>query len=79
MLLPGLEEDKTRIKAFLHSKSGEFFLGVGVKILIAVVVGSVFLGGTYSLMRDNVMANVESKIRVLSRFMRKIVCKLCFE
>ncbi len=53
---------RNRIKAFLYSKKGEFFLGIGVKILIAVVVGAVFLGGTYSLMRDNVMANVESKV-----------------
>lgn len=53
---------KDKAKAFLHSKKGEFFFGVGVKILIAVVVGAVFLGGTYSLMRDNVMANVESKV-----------------
>ena len=51
-----------KTKAFLHSKRGEFFLGVGVKILIAVVVGAVFLGGTYSLMKENVMTNVESKV-----------------
>ena len=58
-----VKENKT--KAFLHSKKGEFFLGVGVKILIAVVVGAVFLGGTYSLTKDNVMPNVESKVSEL--------------
>ena len=52
----------SKIRVSLHSKKGEFFLGLGVKILIGVVVGAVFLGGTYSLMKDNVMTNVESKV-----------------
>ena len=55
----------SKIRVSLHSKKGEFFLGVGVKILIAVVVGAVFLGGTYSLTKDNVMPNVESKVSEL--------------
>lgn len=56
---------KVKQGLFLHSKKGEFFLGVGVKILIAVLIGAAFLGGTYSLTKDSVMPNVESKVRGL--------------
>ena len=58
--------NKTRV--FLHSKKGEFFLGIGVKILIAVVIGAVFLGGTYSLMKNSVMTNVGSKVSNLFNY-----------
>ena len=56
---------RTLIKCIAHSKKGEFFVGVGIKILISVVIGAVLLGGTYSLAKDGIMENVETKVENL--------------
>ena len=53
------------VKSITHSKKGEFFVGVGIKILISVVIGAVLLGGTYSLAKDGIMENVETKVENL--------------
>ncbi|MCR5636847.1 MAG: DUF6133 family protein [Clostridiales bacterium] len=39
------------------SKQSAIFVGVGIKIIIAVVIGALMLGGTYALTRDNVVEN----------------------
>ncbi len=57
--------EKLGIKRVLHSKRGEFFVGVGIKILISVVIGAVLLGGTYTLTKDGIMENVETKVENL--------------
>ena len=53
------------VKSITHSKKGEFFVGVGIKILISVVIGAVLLGGTYTLTKDGIMKNVETKVENL--------------
>ena len=47
------------------SKQGAIFVGVGIKIIIAVVIGALMLGGTYALTRDNVVENTSNKVKDL--------------
>ena len=53
------------VRKICKSKRGEFFVGVGVKILIAVVIGALLLGGTYTLIRTGVLENTSNKVRDL--------------
>ena len=53
------------IKCVAHSKKGEFFVGIGIKILISVVLGAVLLGSTFTLAKDGIMENVETKVENL--------------
>lgn len=48
-------------KKLLKSKKG-FFVDTGVKVLIAVVLGSLILGGTYALANDTIMPTVKTKV-----------------
>ena len=49
----------------VKSKRGEMFIGIGIKILIAVVLGALMMGGLFTLTRDNVMATTQSKVESL--------------
>lgn len=53
------------VRKICKSKRGEFFVGIGVKILIAVVIGALLLGGTYALARTGVMEPATNKVRDL--------------
>ena len=46
----------------LHDKNGENYVDVGVKILIAVVIGALLLAGLYTLFGDVVMPTLTRKI-----------------
>ena len=46
----------------LKNKKGFGFVDSGVKILIAVVIGALMLGGTYTLAKDTVLPSVKSKV-----------------
>lgn len=53
------------MKRLFKNKKGIGFVDSGVKILIAVVIGAVLLGGVYVLTRDTVIATVKDKIEAL--------------
>ena len=57
-----LSEGFRRIKKILKSRKAELFVGVGIKILISVVIGSVLLAGTYTLTKDTVFKTADEKI-----------------
>lgn len=48
-----------------RNKKGIGFVDFGVKILIAVVIGSLTLGGLYVITNDNIMPTVKNKIESL--------------
>jgi hypothetical protein len=47
---------------------GEGYVDSGVKILIAVVIGALLLGGLYTLFDDTIMPTVTTKIQNLFNF-----------
>lgn len=49
-------------------KRGEGYVDSGVKILIAVVIGALLLGGLYTLFSGTIMPTVESKIKELFNY-----------
>ena len=51
-----------RAKAVLRARTGENYVDVGVKILIAVVIGALLLAGLYTLFGDVVMPTLTQKI-----------------
>ncbi len=53
---------KNRILNVMQDKTGENYVDVGVKILIAVVIGALLLAGLYALFGDVVMPTLEQRI-----------------
>lgn len=51
-----------RAKSVLQDQAGENYVDVGVKILIAVVIGALLLAGLYALFGDVVMPTLTRKI-----------------
>lgn len=51
-----------RAKDVLLDKKGENYVDVGVKILIAVVIGALLLAGLYTLFGDVVMPTLTRRI-----------------
>ena len=52
----------------LRSKKAEGYVDSGVKILIAVVIGALLLGGLYALFNSNIMPTVSAKITELFNY-----------
>ncbi len=52
----------------LTTRKGENFVDSGVKILIAVVIGALLLGGLYALFGDTIMPTVTQKVRDMFAF-----------
>ncbi len=52
----------------LTARRGENFVDSGVKILIAVVIGALLLGGLYALFGDTIMPTVTQKVRDMFAF-----------
>lgn len=52
----------------LTARRGENFVDSGVKILIAVVIGALLLGGLYALFGDTIMPTVTQKIKDMFSF-----------
>lgn len=46
----------------MQDQTGENYVDVGVKILIAVVIGALLLAGLYALFGDVVMPTLEQRI-----------------
>lgn len=59
---------KTAVSTAVTSTEGEGYVDSGVKILIAVVIGALLLGGLYALFNTTIMPTVTSKITELFNF-----------
>ena len=51
-----------KAKAAIESKKAEGYVDTGVKILIAVVIGALLLGGLYALFSNVIMPNVSDSV-----------------
>ena len=52
----------------LTARRGENFVDSGVKILIAVVIGALLLGGLYALFGDTIMPTMTQKVTEMFNF-----------
>lgn len=57
-----------RVKELLKSKRGENFVDSGIKILIAVVIGALLLGGLYALFGDVILPTLNQKVTDMFNF-----------
>ncbi len=57
-----------RGNAMLAANRAENFVDSGIKILIAVVIGALLLGGLYALFGDTIMPTVTQKVRDMFNF-----------
>lgn len=57
-----------RSNAMLAATRGENFVDSGIKILIAVVIGALLLGGLYALFGDTIMPTVTEKVNDMFDF-----------
>ena len=48
-----------------NNKKGIGFIDSGIKIIIAIIIGSLLLVGTYALAKDTVIPTVKSKVESL--------------
>lgn len=55
-------------KVALSNNQGEGFVDSGVKILIAVVIGALLLGGLYTLFGGTILPTLTTKIQDLFNF-----------
>ena len=52
----------------LTARRGENFVDSGVKILIAVVIGALLLGGLYALFCDTILPTLTEKVKSMFNF-----------
>ncbi|MBD5182488.1 MAG: hypothetical protein HDS99_01670 [Bacteroidales bacterium] len=57
-----------QVAILLTAKRGENFVDSGIKILIAVVIGALLLGGLYALFGDTIMPTVTQKVKDMFDF-----------
>lgn len=57
-----------RAAVLMQKKRGENFVDSGIKILIAVVIGALLLGGLYALFGDTIMPTVTEKVEDMFDF-----------
>lgn len=57
-----------RSNTVLVATRGENFVDSGIKILIAVVIGALLLGGLYALFGDTIMPTVTKKVQEMFAF-----------
>lgn len=57
-----------RSNTMLAENRGENFVDSGIKILIAVVIGALLLGGLYALFGDTIMPTVTQKVKDMFNF-----------
>lgn len=57
-----------RSNTVLAANRAENFVDSGIKILIAVVIGALLLGGLYALFGDTIMPTVTQKVRDMFNF-----------
>ena len=61
-------EMAVRAKTAIENVKAEGYVDSGVKILIAVVIGALLLGGLYALFNTTIMPTVTQKIQDLFSF-----------
>ena len=61
-------EMAVRAKTAIENVRAEGYVDSGVKILIAVVIGALLLGGLYTLFNSTIMPTVTEKIQELFNF-----------
>ena len=61
-------EMAVRAKTAIENVKAEGYVDSGVKILIAVVIGALLLGGLYTLFNSTIMPTVTQKIQELFNF-----------
>ena len=59
---------KAKVIRFVAGTRAEAYVDTGVKILIAVVVGALLLGGLYALFNTTIMPTVTQKIQELFNY-----------
>ena len=57
-----------RSNTMLAANRGENFVDSGIKILIAVVIGALLLGGLYALFGETIMPTVTEKVKDMFNF-----------
>ncbi len=57
-----------RSNTVLAANRAENFVDSGIKILIAVVIGALLLGGLYALFGDTIMPTVTEKVKDMFNF-----------
>jgi len=57
-----------RTQMAIANPTGEGFVDSGVKILIAVVIGALLLGGLYLLFDDTILPTLTTKINALFNY-----------
>lgn len=57
-----------RTQAAIANPTGEGFVDSGVKILIAVVIGALLLGGLYALFNTTILPTLTTKIQGLFNY-----------
>jgi len=55
-------------KRLLASKRVDIFVDSGIKILIAVVIGALLLGGLYALFGDTILPTLTEKVEEMFEF-----------
>ena len=63
-----IETAVVRTQAVLADSTAENYVGEGVKVLIAVVIGALLLAGLYALFNSTIMPTVTSKIQELFNY-----------
>ena len=61
-------EMAVRAKSAIENVRAEGYVDSGVKILIAVVIGALLLGGLYTLFNSTIMPTVTQKIQELFNY-----------
>lgn len=57
-----------RVKSTIDSTKGEGYVDTGIKIIIAVVVGAVILGGLYALFNTVILPRLNTEIQGMFNF-----------
>lgn len=57
-----------QVAILLTARRGENFVDSGVKILIAVVIGALLLGGLYALFGDTILPTLTNKVKEMFNF-----------
>ena len=57
-----------RVKSTIESTRGEGYVDTGIKIIIAVVVGAVILGGLYALFNIVILPRLNTEIQGMFNF-----------
>ena len=63
-----IQAKAVRAAVLVQAKRGENFVDSGIKILIAVVIGALLLGGLYALFGETIMPTVTEKVKDMFNF-----------